>query len=215
MDYTWLILSSQVTVSLNTSLHTHAQILSLLALQRSTANLPFQLIAPGRTFVKRAPLLHLEGSTPKERDFLLFSDCLIWLANADKGDDIDQAYSWDLLRGYDGVPRPRCKSDAALLSPALRTPTGEQSSVIKRKESLLKLLSGSPSKKKVRNASSGTEDRWSYKGYLALVDLEVVVPPFAEHGDDHRFEILSPQNSFAVYAGTHLAPGLGSVSGSV
>lgn len=197
---TWLTLLP-VTISLNTSLHTHAQTLSLLALQRSTSDLPFQLISPGRTFIKRAPLLQLEGSTPKEREFLLFSDRILWLVNADKGDDLDLAYSWDLLQTYNGAPRPRSKSDAALLSPGLRSPTGEQFSAIQRKESLLKLLGGSPSKKKSRNASSGTEDRWLYKGHLDLVDLEVVVPPFVDHGDDHRFEILSPQTSFAVYAG--------------
>ncbi|TFY63214.1 hypothetical protein EVJ58_g3387, partial [Rhodofomes roseus] len=44
-------LVSKITSSLNASLHTHAQTLALLALQRNTANLPFKLITPGRTFL--------------------------------------------------------------------------------------------------------------------------------------------------------------------
>ncbi|KAG5718029.1 FYVE, RhoGEF and PH domain-containing protein 6, partial [Termitomyces sp. T112] len=74
-------LVSKITLSLNTSLHTHTQTLALLSLQRATPNLPFQLIVPGRTLLKRGSLLQIERSVqPREREFLLFSDCLIWLA---------------------------------------------------------------------------------------------------------------------------------------
>ncbi|TFY82429.1 hypothetical protein EWM64_g1588 [Hericium alpestre] len=88
-------LVSKITVSLNSSLYMHEQTLSLLALQRSTPNLPFQLISPGRTFLKRGALLQLErASLPKEREFLLFSDCLLWLANLDRGDAIRNVGVW-------------------------------------------------------------------------------------------------------------------------
>ncbi|KAI0042492.1 hypothetical protein FA95DRAFT_562623 [Auriscalpium vulgare] len=41
-------------------------------------NIPFQLIAPGCTFLKRGSLLHFERwSFPKQRDIFLFSDSLI------------------------------------------------------------------------------------------------------------------------------------------
>ncbi|OBZ68452.1 Rac guanine nucleotide exchange factor B [Grifola frondosa] len=186
-------LVSKITLSLNTSLHTHAQTLALLALQRNTANLPFQLITPGRTFLKRAPLLQLEGSIPKEREFLLFSDCLIWLASAD-GDCFSD--KWELQSGARRGGRPslvrtRSKSDADLPFAA---------EAVKRRESLLKFhISGSP-KKKTRHASSGVEDRWIYKGYMELVDLEVVVSSQAEPGEEGRFELLSPERSFAVFA---------------
>lgn len=94
-----------VTTSLNTSLHTHAQTLSLLALQRSTPNLPFQLISPGRTLLKRGTLVQVDpegnknerrrGDEGEEREFLLFSDCLIWLVREDSGAEIrrERVYS--------------------------------------------------------------------------------------------------------------------------
>ncbi|KAF8631725.1 hypothetical protein AX15_002230 [Amanita polypyramis BW_CC] len=82
-----LDLVSKITSSLNTSLQTHAQTLSLISLQRSTSNLPasppFQFVLPGRTLLKRESLYQIERSEPpKERVFLLFSDCLVWLARS-------------------------------------------------------------------------------------------------------------------------------------
>ncbi|KIJ53730.1 hypothetical protein M422DRAFT_201968 [Sphaerobolus stellatus SS14] len=78
-------LLSRITQSLNTSLHEHSQTLSLLSLQRATPNLPFQLIAPGRSLVRRGPLTQgqVERSASDAREFLLFSDCLVWLARID------------------------------------------------------------------------------------------------------------------------------------
>lgn len=70
-----------VTSSLNTSLSSHLTTLSLLSLQRNIAGLNFQLIAPGRTLLKRDTLFQVErGESAREREFLLFSDCLLWIA---------------------------------------------------------------------------------------------------------------------------------------
>ncbi|KAF8666180.1 hypothetical protein AX14_006533, partial [Amanita brunnescens Koide BX004] len=85
-----LDLVSKITSSLNTSLQAHAQTLSLISLQRATANLPlsppFQFVLPGRKLLKRGPLYQIERSEPpKEREFLLFSDCLVWLARKKGG----------------------------------------------------------------------------------------------------------------------------------
>ncbi|KAL0063486.1 hypothetical protein AAF712_009579 [Marasmius tenuissimus] len=97
-------LVAKITTSLNTSLQTHAQTLSLLALQRATPNLPFQLIYPGRTLLKRGPLIQVERSSPPhEREFLLFSDCLVWLVReederAEKGEKV-----WGALAGLGGL----------------------------------------------------------------------------------------------------------------
>ncbi|RDX50579.1 hypothetical protein OH76DRAFT_1402643 [Lentinus brumalis] len=179
-------LVSKITMSLNTSLHTHAQTLGLLALQRNTINLPFQLITPGRTFLKRAPLLQLENSTPREREFLLFSDCLIWLSSAD-GDLFSD--KWSALGASSSTPD--------LLRSRTRSEEGE---VMRRRQSLLQLkFNGSPRKK--RQASSGVDDRWVYKGHVELVDLEVVVStPAVGDSQERGFELLSPHQSFAVYA---------------
>ncbi|TFK56922.1 hypothetical protein OE88DRAFT_73335 [Heliocybe sulcata] len=198
-------LVSKITLSLNASLHTHAQTLALLALQRSTPNLPpnFQLITPGRTFLKRAPLLQLDSSTPKERDFLLFSDVLVWLASAERGDAVDD---WDW-----GIPHSSSNagSKSALTRPRmLRTrskseaelPTFKSSPSLSSSPGSALPMSPSRKKKVARYASSGMEEKWVYKGHVDLVDLDVVVSPTREVGDERRFEVLSPEASFAVYA---------------
>ena len=60
-------------------------------------------------------------------------------------------------------------------------------------------LNASPRKK--RQASSGVDDKWVYKGHVELVDLEVVVStPATEDTPQRGFELLSPHQSFAVYA---------------
>ncbi|KAI0370022.1 hypothetical protein BV20DRAFT_967006 [Pilatotrama ljubarskyi] len=183
-------LVSKITMSLNTSLHTHAQTLSLLALQRNTVNLPFQLITPGRTFLKRASLLQLEGSAPKEREFLLFSDCLIWLASAD-GDFFSD--KWNALSSPSSTGLPEMLS---------RTRSDAEADFLRRKQSLLQLRLNASPKRKVRQASSGVDDRWIYKGHVELVDLEVVVSVPAANTPERGFELLSPLQSFAVYAAT-------------
>lgn len=87
--------------------------------------------------------------------------------------------------------RTRSKSDADMpvVADALR-----------RKESVLKFRLPVSPKRKARHASSGTDERWVYKGYVDLVDVEVIVSPPREADDERRFELLSPQQSFAVYA---------------
>ncbi|SRR6266702_872533 len=204
-----------VTISLNASLHTHAQTLTLLALQRNTPNLPFQLVAPGRTFLKRGSLLQFErGSYPKERDFLLFSDCLLWIANLDKGDS-EPAEHWD-WKGVKARPLPRpmmmrsrSRSEAELSALRSRAvagteflPTSQHVSPTRPTSSALFGRSViSPTRMKIRQASSGNgEERWWFKGKADLVDLEIVVTP-SDVGEESRFEVWSPEGSFAVYAG--------------
>jgi FYVE/RhoGEF/PH domain-containing protein 5/6 len=212
----WLILFL-ATTSLNASLHTHAQTLTLLALQRNTPNLPFQLVAPGRTFLKRGSLLQFErGTFPKERDFLLFSDCLLWIANLDKG-DCESAEHWD-WKGVKARPlsrplmmRSRSRSEAelsALRSRAVAAGTGTEFVPTSQLVSPTRLTSSALSSRsvvsprmKTRQASSGNgEERWWFKGKADLVDLEIVVTP-SDVGEESRFEVWSPEGSFAVYAG--------------
>ncbi|KAJ3890039.1 hypothetical protein GG344DRAFT_78228 [Lentinula edodes] len=132
-------LVSKITNSLNTSIWSHSQTLALLALQRSTPNLPldeFQFISPGRILLKRGTLLQVENPDarvrrgeskdgdmrPREREFLLFSDCLVWLANeeAEKKEkewnfELDLGSIWSSFMGSGtssseksvGVQRPR------------------------------------------------------------------------------------------------------------
>ena len=204
---------------MNASLHAHAQTLGLLALQRSTPNLPFQLIAPGRTFLKRGSLTQLEGgSSPKEHDFLLFSDCLLWIANLDKSDS--EATERRDRKGVKAGPFPRLmmvrsrsRSEAELSAlrshaqtdgsgngslPTLQpvSPTHPSQSVPPSRSVI------SPTRVKKRQASNASSDeRWWFKGKAELVDLEIVVTPPTEIGEECRLEVWSPEGSFALYAG--------------
>jgi FYVE/RhoGEF/PH domain-containing protein 5/6 len=199
-----------VTNTLNTSLHTHSQTLALLALQRTTANLPFQLISPGRNLVKRSALFQAEGaSDPKEREFLLFTDCILWLVAADNIDgQRDEKWQWQaresntsLAAVRPGMFRQRSKSDASLptlqstrsLAQAARiseggSPTAPGKSMLPK------------AKKKQRAATGGAEEKWVFKGRAELVDTEVIPSSFREPGDERKFEVLNPEASFVVYA---------------
>lgn len=50
------------------------------------------------------------------------------------------------------------------------------------------------------NGGGSADERWVYKGRLDLVDVEVVVAS-EWGGEQRRFEVLSPEESFALYAG--------------
>ncbi|GJE89658.1 FYVE, RhoGEF and PH domain-containing protein [Phanerochaete sordida] len=192
-------LVSKITDSLNASLHTHTQTLALLAIQRSTVGLPFQLITPGRTFIRRGPLLQVGGSTPREREFLLFSDCLVWLSSADKTEDPERKQHWEQLVNEPplspdrrpNLSRSRSKSDADLPTQAGLRRNGSAGFRLK--------LSG-PSLKKRMSSAGVTEEKWVYKGHIELVDLEVVLGPPGEPNEHLRVEVLSPRKSFALYA---------------
>ncbi|KAG6853231.1 hypothetical protein C0991_005858 [Blastosporella zonata] len=230
-------LVSKITLSLNTSLHTHAQTLSLLSLQRATPNLPFQLIVPGRILLKRGSLLQIERSgQPREREFLLFSDCFIWLA----GEESERAHwkaDWGISRSGWGAgyadsshgfetttPEPSTPSDRPAMEnsqikneaelPLLKIPSRgapepdlqESSPTTPTKPTgrlgPRKSFHPPPSMISRRSGSSGGDERWVYKGRAELVDLEVIVTPPREDGEERRFEILSPEGSFVLYSGT-------------
>jgi hypothetical protein len=159
---------------------------------------------------------------PVDREFLLFSDSLIWLAPADTSTS-----SWSWSGSGSGAsqssqlapPRPapvtrtRSKSDAELatmrtvndhqdedesIGPSPSTPTSP--SKVGRRRSQYHVEPPPPPSMGKRNASA--DDKWIYKGRTDLVDVEVVVGSALE--DDRRFEILSPGGSFAVYAGKNI-----------
>ena len=190
-------------MSLNTSLHTHAQTLALLALQRATPNLPFQLVTPGRTFLRRGPLVQVErGAQPCEREFLLFSDCLVWLANPNGGAGIGWGAAYGIMPSSNEeetrVPVPmtriRSKSEAELallkgrattITPSTSPSPSAPSSPSKRthaqahkRYSLHPPAPVFPSRRHSTNGDAvGAEERWVYKGRAELVDLEIIVSP--------------------------------------
>ncbi|KAL1684128.1 hypothetical protein EV122DRAFT_257130 [Schizophyllum commune] len=209
-------LVSKITLSLNASLHTHSQTLALLALQRSTANLPFQLISPGRTFIKRGPLFQIErGEQPKEREFLLFSDCLLWLASEESehrnwglGAYLGNNGSTDYLNARPPMVRTRSKSDADVSRLQARAAAESvESNGASRPAGTPKAqrsLIPPPCSRIKRHGSqaNAADERWTYKGRASLVDLEVIVSPAREPGEERRLEVLSPEGSFVLFADT-------------
>lgn len=88
MLYSFCHAQHSVTKTLNESLAAHAQIMSLINLQKSMTNLPFSLIVPGRTLIRRATMVKVDrGSDRRVRDLLLFSDCLIWISRGGERED--------------------------------------------------------------------------------------------------------------------------------
>ncbi|KDR67649.1 hypothetical protein GALMADRAFT_231829 [Galerina marginata CBS 339.88] len=209
-------LVAKITLSLNTSLHTHAQTLSLLALQKSTPNLPFQLISPGRTLLKRGPLLQVERSgDPIEREFLLFSDCMIWLAPVESssglGMGLGSKWSWSgsgsgASQSQSSHNTPVANSKRASAAPATaivpmeRPPMMRSRSKSEAELSTLKMEAiassqahSPPSPPSARTSTpvtpprrpppapnmakrhASSDDRWTYKGRVELVDVQVVV----------------------------------------
>ena len=221
--YSSLSIVFLVTLSLNTSLHTHAQTLSLLALQRATPNLPLKLISPGRTLLKRGSLYQVErGSAPMQREFLLFSDCLLWLAPIESHSwDWDWDWSWsgsgsgisqstqnsagttESKTSTTDMMRTRSKSEAEISSlkdddlgsVVSSSPVSPQKS--DRRKSHYHAVPLAPPNMVKKHGSN--DDKFVYKGRVELVDLEVVVSSALE--DERRFEVLSPEGSFVVYAG--------------
>ncbi|KAK0497483.1 hypothetical protein EDD18DRAFT_1162408 [Armillaria luteobubalina] len=169
----------------------------------TTPNLPFQLISPGRTLLKRGSLLQIERSEPpREREFLLFSDCLIWLASE------DSERGW--MKTDWGIPGWAPQEPASPLRPRMiRTRSKSEAEL----PGLLRSrITGSPTKSRsvippptrksqlsgsgVRRQASSGDERWVYKARAGLVDLEVVVTSPREAGEERRFEVLSPEGSF-------------------
>ena len=153
-----------------------------------------------------------------QREFLLFSDCLLWLAPI-------ETHSWDWDWSWSGsgsgisqnsvgttdsktsattdMIRTRSKSEAEISSlkdDDLGTAT-DLSQVYPRKldrrKSHFHAVPPPPPSMVKRHGSN--DDKFVYKGRVELVDIEVVVGSALE--DERRFEVLSPEGSFVVYAG--------------
>ncbi|KAF9451161.1 hypothetical protein P691DRAFT_400037 [Macrolepiota fuliginosa MF-IS2] len=209
-------LVTKITSTLDTSLQNHAQILSLLTLQRSTSGLPFQLIEPGRTLLKRGPLLHIErSSTPREREFLLFSDCFVWLANEENERAWSLGWSTSIIGDSSSSnpqtpARPKLAQDKSRSEVELNEEESGNgadglSASLERHTGVVPPLMKKPAKPLPpvpRRYPSTGEEKWVFKGQSSLVDIEVIVVPPREVGEERRFEVLSTEGSFVLYAGS-------------
>ncbi|KAG8876265.1 hypothetical protein FRB97_004307 [Tulasnella sp. 331] len=191
-------LVSKITLSLNTSLHSHTQTLTLLAIQRSTPNLPFPLISPGRTLLKRGNLLRVEREQ-RLREFLLLSDCLIWLS---KGGE--REWEWGSSRPSNTSAGMKASSpnvppatpEAQYGSPRnARPPMGPR----QRSKSDAEL----PAQRSMTNSElpePNGEEKWLFRGKYDLMDMEVITSTVPGPGEERRFDLFGPVESFAVYA---------------
>ncbi|KAG8971342.1 hypothetical protein FRC05_011334 [Tulasnella sp. 425] len=189
-------LVSKITSALNTSLHSHTQTLQLLAIQRSTPNLPFPLISPGRTLVKRGTLLKVDREQ-RLREFLLLSDSLIWLSKSSE-------------REWEWADRPAISamvnsSTSAYLGPMRSSPLGKSSSSIAPSRPSLGSRTRSKSDAELptwRSTDPSGDEKWTYRGKIDLMDIEVVVSTLPGPGEGRKFDIFGPTESFAVYTST-------------
>jgi len=58
-----------------------------------------------------------------------------------------------------------------------------------------------PSPLASRRIASTGDKKWVFKGQISLVDVEVILVPPRAGEDELRFEVLSPESSFVLYAG--------------
>ncbi|KAJ3801421.1 hypothetical protein GGU11DRAFT_717892 [Lentinula aff. detonsa] len=224
-------LVSKITNSLNTSIWSHSQTLVLLALQRSTPNLPldeFQFIYPGRTLLKRGTLLQIENPDarvkrgeskdgdmrPREREFLLFSDCLVWLASEEmekkeKEWNFDLGSIWSSTRSKSEAEITTLQAKAAIAStsqanlPSSNLPAQSQTAFPNVHRPTHKSNFARDSTSSPRSAGSGGMDheQWLYKGRIELINLEIVVDTsFSVEDELEEWEVLSPEGSFVLYA---------------
>ena len=153
-----------------------------------------------------------------QREFLLFSDCLLWLAPI-------ESHSWDWDWSWSGsgsgisqstqnsagttdsktsatdMMRTRSKSEAEIssLKDDLGSVEMDSSPVSPQKSDRRKSHAVPLAPPNMVKKHGSNDDKFVYKGRVELVDLEVVVGSALE--DERRFEVLSPEGSFVVYAG--------------
>jgi FYVE/RhoGEF/PH domain-containing protein 5/6 len=224
-----------VTNTLNESLAAHAQIMSLISLQKATPNLPFSLIVPGRTLLRRATMMKVDrGSDRRVRDILLFSDCLIWISRGGERED------WGVLGEWAGVgletgqsvlrdstvlqPRnsklkfgighgvPSSRSQGIRQTGRIRSRSDADAFPVALRPSSSANVFLHPDPALLRLASTprdeNGEERWWYRGRVELLDIEVVVSPIiSSPGEERMLEVLSPEGSFTLYTGiTSIVP---------
>lgn len=219
-----------MTNTLNESLAAHAQIMSLISLQKATPNLPFSLIVPGRTLLRRTTMMKVDrGSDRRVRDILLFSDCLVWISRGGERED------WGVLGEWAGTgleTRQSALRDSVLLqsrNSKLKLGIGHgvptsQSQGIRQAGRIRSRSDAHAFPVSLRPSSSANvflhpdpsllrpppapreengEERWWYRGRAELLDIEVVVSPIiSSPGEERMLEVLSPEGSFTLYTGT-------------
>jgi FYVE/RhoGEF/PH domain-containing protein 5/6 len=137
------------------------------------------------------------GSDGRIREFLLFSDCLVWLSRG--GEREGPASSAWTGGGGGGIGKGRPGGVRPMFMRSRSKSENELPIMHSRSQSQLDLGSGG-------GGEGGEEKRW-YRGRVELMDLEVV----GSVAEESMFEVLSPEGSFTLYACSYLLSLLSSV----
>ncbi|GAC74718.1 predicted Rho/Rac guanine nucleotide exchange factor [Moesziomyces antarcticus T-34] len=198
----------QVASYINENVRQHEMVLTMLGLQKSLQGLTEPLVAPGRSLIKRGTLMKTCRRNIQPREFFLFTDCLIY-ASPISGSIESASAAWTMLAQRGGLYASAAEHQQ---SPTMGSVSSSAASPI---ESVLSSpsVAGAPS---ARARLGSTPEPYTplagaifslaghqlqFRAKFGLRDCTVVsVEDSANEGLRHRFEIRTPDKSFAVYA---------------
>jgi FYVE, RhoGEF and PH domain containing 5/6 len=176
-----------VTLSLNTSMTNQDITFQLLSIQKAAPNLPFPFIQPGRKFIRRGSLFQVADRVERFREFILFSDCLVWLS---KGGERESPMTPE----EELFKRSVIQLSSSPSSNALSRRTSEIENTSPRRGS----STASGAKRPNSTHNQFEEQKWWFRGTIDLLDLDVVLP-VPSFGEDGKIEVHSPHLSFSIF----------------
>lgn len=164
-----------VATHLESQIKNHASVLQILGLQKSFINLDAPLLAPGRTIIKSGTLKKLDRKGNEQvRTFFLFNDILI---HASGGDSLNTGWS-KVLSEAGPISAPMSRSNSSKSFNGNKV-TGEN----------------------ISSTNNGS-NQYKFHARLKLEHVTVVsIDDTMLVGRKFGFEILTPEKSFALYAG--------------
>ncbi|UZJ52983.1 hypothetical protein CBS101457_002303 [Exobasidium rhododendri] len=200
----------KVAESINDNIRQHEMVLVMLGLQRSFLGLSEPLIVPGRSLIKRGPLLKACRKNIQPREFYLFTDCLVYAAPISGSIDAASA-AWQAFSRY-GTQ----EATQPLMSPALHQSSPKiyeriNATDVKAQHNIdgmrtrQRTMSGPSPYESKRMSMSLEGQQLQFRGKFNLQDCTVVAVDDVVSPEPwlrHCLEIRTPGKSFAVYAET-------------
>lgn len=190
----------QVATSINDNIRQHELVLQMLGIQRQLIGLPFTLIVPGRSLLKRETLLKGGRKDINAREFFLFTDCIIYAAPIQGTMADASAAAWSALSRY-GVAD--YSTNPVVVSSTPKQPSSP-APVSRRFDEPRRRTTSFPTRMSTYRLSQSLDgQQLQFRDKLSLQDCTVVAVDDAASGESglrHCIEIHSPGRSFAVYA---------------
>jgi hypothetical protein len=195
----------QVASYINENIRQHEMVLVMLGLQRSLVGLPEPLIVPGRSLLLRGALLKACRRNIQQREFFLFSDCLVYASPVSGSIGMESASAaWQAfargggLYGATSEPPPSPTFGGATRLPAERTSTGPADGTAAAGASRTRCTSAEATRPLSMAQDS---QQLQFRAKFPLQELTVVgVEGGGPAALRYSFEIRTPNKSFAVYA---------------